>query len=99
MANVPFLTPTRYFPPPPPPPPPSFSNDIKELTDFLDEGTRRPKRPKKNLYRYKILKLKLKELLEEIDEIYKRRIYILDWEIPAGMANVPFLTATPYSPA
>ena len=79
MANVPFLTPIPYTPPqassssPIPYTPPqttSSSPSVEDLLDYLDKETKRPK--KKKPFIYKILRLKLKKLLKEIEDIYKR---------------------------
>ena len=43
MANVPFLTPTPYTPPQATPSSSSSSNDVKDLIDYLNKKTRRPK--------------------------------------------------------
>ena len=68
MASVPFLTPTAYTPPPPPQ---ASSTDVEDLLNYFET-----KRPKKNLYINKILRLKLKDLTEEINYIYINRLYI-----------------------
>ena len=72
MANVPFLTPTPYTPPQATPSSSSSSNDVKDLIDYLNKKTRRPKnlsyRSVPELNRL----LKLKNLLKEIDDINKR---------------------------
>ena len=65
MANVPFITPTAYTPPPPQ----ESSPYVEDLLNNLEMETRRGK---KNTYINKILKLKLKNLLEETEDIYKR---------------------------
>ena len=68
MANAPFLTPTAYTPPPPPPPPPQApSTSVEDLLEYLEEETRKGK---KKPYINKILRLKLNNLLEEIEDIY-----------------------------
>ena len=71
MANVPFLTPTRYIPPQATPSSSSSSsNDVKDLIDYLDEAT---KRPKSTSYRSASeLQMKLNKLRKEIDDIYER---------------------------
>ena len=66
-ANALFLTPTLYTPPPPPPQ--ASSTDVEDLLNYLEEETRRGK---KNPYIKTILRLKLKNLLEEIEDINKR---------------------------
>ena len=69
MANVPFLTPTPYIPPQATP---SSSNDVKDLIDYLNKKTRRPKNVSYRSVPELNRLLKLKKLLKEIDEINKR---------------------------
>ena len=73
MTNVPFLTQTPYVPPQQATPTPSpSSNDVKDLIDYLDKAT---KRPKSISYRFasELRRLmKLKKLREEKDNIYEQ---------------------------
>ena len=72
MANVPFLTPTPYTPPHASPPQAPPSNDVKNLIDYSDKGTKRPKNLSyKSVWKLRRL-LKLKKLRKEIDDIYER---------------------------
>ena len=70
MTNVPFLTPTPYTPPQATPTP--SSNDVKDLIDYLDKATKRPKsisyRSASELRRL----MRLKKLREEIDNIFEQ---------------------------
>ena len=79
MANVPFLTPTPYSPPQatpqgPPQATPASSNDVKDLIDYLDKATKRPKKKKISYRSVSELRRLLKpiKLRKEIDKIYKR---------------------------
>ena len=78
ITNALFLTPTAYTPPhqgastnvealPPPPLEPSTS--VEDLLQYLEKEMRKGK---KKPYINKILKLKLKKLLKEIKDTYKR---------------------------
>ena len=70
MTNVPFLTPTPYTPPQATPTP--STNDVKDLIDYLDKATKRPKsisyRSASELRRL----MRLKKLREEIDNIFEQ---------------------------
>ena len=71
MTNVPFLTPTSYTPQQATPAS-SSSNDVKDLIDYSDKATKRPKsisyRSSLELRRL----MKLRKLREEIDNIYEQ---------------------------